>query len=139
MELILNLLWLMLALPAYWLWRREAASAQPFRRLGSRHCVLVLSCILVLLFPVVSATDDLHFMRSEMEESSPSKRTLRLAAGDRNFHSMPLAPPAQTVSSIPFVPADPAQGLVFIENALPVPVFVLKTLAARAPPTLPLV
>lgn len=82
MELLLNLLWLTLALPALWLWRRanRSSDARPF---GSLRCLLVLSCLLTLLFPVISATDDLHPMRAEMEESSLSKRMLRSAADHR--------------------------------------------------------
>ena len=37
----------------------------------------------MLLFPVVSATDDLHAMRPELEESSFSKRMLRTATGNK--------------------------------------------------------
>ena len=68
MELFLNILWLLLALPALWVWRYEkagAAGANAFARLGP---LLILGCVLVLLFPVVSATDDLQAMRLEMED-----------------------------------------------------------------------
>jgi hypothetical protein len=78
MELLLNLAWLLLALPAYWLWRRSA------RRFSSLQCLLALGCVLVLLFPVISASDDLHAMRAEMEDSSSTKRTVRQSGSDRN-------------------------------------------------------
>jgi len=77
MELLLNLAWLLLALPAYWLWRRGT------RRFSSLQCLLALGCMLVLLFPVISASDDLHAMRSEMEDSSVSKRAMRQAVAIR--------------------------------------------------------
>jgi hypothetical protein len=83
MELLLNLLWVLLALPAYWLWRRDAG-ARLGRRVSSLQCLLALGCALVLLFPVISASDDLHVMRAEMEDSSISKRTVRQAGSDRN-------------------------------------------------------
>jgi hypothetical protein len=82
MELLLNLVWLTLALPALWLWRREA-SRRGSRRFDSWRCLVVLSSLLMLLFPVVSATDDLHAMRPELEESSLSKRMLRPATGHK--------------------------------------------------------
>jgi len=82
MELLLNLVWLTLALPALWLWRREA-SRRRSRRFDSWRCLVVLSSLLMLLFPVVSATDDLHAMRPEVEESSLSKRMLRPATGHK--------------------------------------------------------
>ena len=72
MELLLNLAWLLLALPAYWLWRARQTTQKT-----NLQCLLSLACLLVILFPVISATDDLQAMRTEMEESSASKRTLR--------------------------------------------------------------
>jgi len=82
MELLLNLAWLLLALPAYWLWRgsRRTRAEQKF---SSLQCLLALGCVLVVLFPVVSATDDLIAMRTEMEESPVSKRSVRLASHDK--------------------------------------------------------
>jgi hypothetical protein len=71
MELLLNILWLALALPAFWVWRRKPECAVARQRFGGYCPVLLLGCVLVLLFPVVSATDDLHAMRPEMEESNP--------------------------------------------------------------------
>jgi hypothetical protein len=83
MELLLNLAWVLLALPAYWLWRRDA-EARVARRVSSPQCLLALGCVLVLLFPVISASDDLHAMRAEMEESASSKRSVRQASSDKN-------------------------------------------------------
>ena len=82
MELLLNLAWLLLALPAYWLWRR-GAGARRARRLSALQSFLTLACALVLLFPVISATDDVHAMRAEMEDSSTSKRAVRQAGSDK--------------------------------------------------------
>ena len=79
MELLLNLAWVLLALPAYWLWRRNAGS----RQVSPLQGLLTLGCVLVLLFPVISASDDLHAMRAEMEESAISKRTVRQAGSDK--------------------------------------------------------
>lgn len=81
MELALNLVWVFLALPAYWLWRRDYQAS--CRRPGSWLCLLALSCVLVLLFPVISATDDVHAIRAEMEDSPVSKRTVRQTGSDK--------------------------------------------------------
>jgi len=86
-ELLLNLAWLLLALPACWLWRRHV-SARRAGKPSSAQALLSLGCLLVLLFPVISATDDLHAMRAEMEDSSISKRTVRQAASDRQSSSV---------------------------------------------------
>jgi hypothetical protein len=103
MELLLNLLWLLLAVPAYCLWQ-NARDVQDRPSLNSLQCLLALGCALVLLFPVVSATDDLHAMRAEMEESS--KRSIRIAgsektsAGQNRWHNPPAAV-AEFVAMVP--------------------------------------
>jgi hypothetical protein len=83
MELLLNLAWVLLGLPAYWLWRRHAG-ARAGRIFDSLQGLLALGCALVLLFPVVSASDDLHAMRAEMEDSSISKRTVRQTGSEKS-------------------------------------------------------
>src|SRR5437899_11749021 len=93
MELLLNLAWLLLALPACWLWR-DFRGTPPGRRFTSMQCLLALGCVLVILFPVVSATDDLHVMRTEMEESPIGKRSLRQASSDRTSALKWQGPPA---------------------------------------------
>jgi hypothetical protein len=79
MELFLNLCWLSLLLPAWLLWRQRTSSidsVNPGQSSGARPLVFVcaLGCALILLFPVISASDDLHAMRSEMEESKRASR-----------------------------------------------------------------
>ena len=100
MELLLNLAWVLLALPAYWLWRRGAGSRQK-RCVTSLQCLLTLGCVLVLLFPVISASDDLHAMRAEMEESATSKRAVRQAGSDKSsaWTNRMQSPPAMAASA----------------------------------------
>lgn len=83
MELLLNIVWLALAVPALWIWRRKPAHTSTPQRFGRGRPYLLLGCALVLLFPVVSATDDLHAMRPEMEESNASKRLLKHAGASK--------------------------------------------------------
>lgn len=79
MELFLNALWICLALaaPAAWLVRR------PEDRSGRRVLagLFAFACIAILLFPVISATDDLHAMQVANEESTGKK--LVVTAGER--------------------------------------------------------
>ena len=84
MELLLNLVWLMLALPAVLLLRRGPVLGRSSGYLGRSRSFLILGCVLVLLFPVVSVTDDLHALRQEMEESSPSKRMVKQAPAPKS-------------------------------------------------------
>jgi hypothetical protein len=132
MELLLNLAWLLLALPAYWLWR-DCRGVRPGRR-SSLQCLLSLGCMLVILFPVVSATDDLHAMRAEMEESSTSKRSIALKHSDKTsvwkWHSQPLL--AASSSSWP-VPHEGCHVVTLPSfSILPAPT-VIST--SRAPPS----
>jgi hypothetical protein len=100
MELLLNLVWLLLAVPAYYLWRK-ARRGPNLDRYTSLQYLFALGCALVLLFPVISATDDLHAMRAEMEESS--KRGIRPTVSDKcctgqsSCHSSPAVPASVSV------------------------------------------
>lgn len=101
MELLLNLLWLLLAMPAFWLWR-YSRTAPERRKASPFHCLLALVCMLVVLFPVISATDDLRAMRAESEESPVSKRSVSHPNGGKlspsNSHSQPPVPVTMTLS-----------------------------------------
>jgi len=135
MELLLNLMWLLLVLPAYWLWRR-GAGARVARRVTALQCLLALGCVVVLLFPVISATDDLHAMRAEMEESAASKRTVRQAASEKHsgWINRLQGPPALAASAtgLPEPEAGPLESSAFYVAPLAKPGNVR---AGRAPPS----
>jgi hypothetical protein len=140
MELLLNLFWLTLMLPAIWMWRQESVCAKDCQRSERIRPFLLLGCLLLLLFPVVSATDDLHAMRQVMEESSASKRMVKQATGDRSVatlsHSGAL--PALVPRLVSFRPCYEACGRVRMENVvLPQRAYSNET-ASRAPPLSPL-
>jgi hypothetical protein len=120
MELLLNLAWMLLALPAYWLWRRDAGM-RAARWVSSLQCLLALGCALVLLFPVISASDDLHAMRAEMEDSSISKRTVRQAGSDRNsaWVNRLQGAAAAVVSAVRLVPPEVRQLEVTVTSVSP--------------------
>jgi hypothetical protein len=130
MELLLNLAWLLLALPAYWLWRRTSS-----RKFSSLQCLLALGCLLVVLFPVVSATDDLRVMRAEMEESPGSKRNLRQASTDKAplWNAGVHRSAAMTVSPALFIAGD-GSWLQLSKPVLSVLSAPAITRAGRAPP-----
>jgi hypothetical protein len=136
MELLLNLAWLLLALPAYWVWQRDAGT-RPARRVSSLQCLLALGCGLVLLFPVISASDDLHAMRAEMEDSSISKRTVRQAASDKSSAWMNrLQGPSATVANAVWLFA-PEVGVLEVSATHTMPLFRPSVFhAGRAPPFL---
>jgi hypothetical protein len=136
MELLLNLLWLMLALPAYWVWRQQLRCARDRGCWQAPRTVLMLGCILMLLFPVISATDDLHFMRPEMEESTSSKRALKYAASDKAPGALRVAiiPPAATNAAFQIAPMVRVCGQAFIAGAGRLLSAPLQSSAIRGPP-----
>ncbi len=75
MELLLNLAWLLLLAPACVLWRRRA------RHTSGTLALLTLACLLLILFPVISVSDDLSLMRAEMEDLSGPERQVSAASG----------------------------------------------------------
>lgn len=138
MELLLNLAWLLLALPACWLWRRTRRSCAG-RDSGSLQCLLALACALVVLFPVISATDDLRAMRTEMEETPASKRNLRQAVQDKGS---PWNGGIESQTAVPVAFISMTPGAEHAELAVS-PSFTLIALpsihhAGRAPPVRPL-
>ena len=135
MELLLNLLWLMLALPAYCLWQRQAERTRARQSWHSFHSVLVLGCLLILLFPVISASDDLHFIRPEIEESTSSKRALRHSASDKLSNlRIALPPPGATGQIAQIVPVAHDCGLVFLPRPPLIRSAPVHNYAQRGPP-----
>lgn len=134
MELLLNLVWLLLALPAYWLWR-HALHPREQCKFSSLQCLLALACVLVVLFPVVSATDDLHAMRAEIEESPASKRNLRQAGSDRSavWHAYSQIPVVVASSSAISAPSD-AGWQLSLSPVAPTQSTPVAQYTGRAPP-----
>ncbi|HLX84318.1 MAG TPA: hypothetical protein VKR59_10495 [Terriglobales bacterium] len=135
MELFLNLCWLSLLLPAYWLWRRELANASG--RLGKNPLAplvfaCVVGCALVLLFPVISASDDLHAMRSEMEESERAFR--HTSHGGPTLHAPAyFSHPVLQASSVLTVDFDQS-GMVLTLLSPHYRISLSSAVAGRAPP-----
>lgn len=132
MELLLNLSWLLLAMPALWLWRESArrTGRGPFRALQGMFC---LGCALVLLFPVVSATDDLRVMRAEMEESPTGKRSIGQSGGERGSAPRTHAQPMVAIAS--FAPMLLQEGhVVSVFSPLSIPESPTAIRPGRAPP-----
>jgi hypothetical protein len=106
MELLLNLIWLGLAIGALAAFvegrRRSARTAEaPFGL-----SLLALVCVLVLLFPVISASDDLHPAQAVVEDAS---KRLQLAIAPLNV---------LRTSAPPMLPAMLALCLMFIMPVL---------------------
>jgi len=70
MELLLNLIWVSLAILAHLGFFRSRRRRHT--RISYGKSLLALACGMVLLFPVISATDGLHSTEAVMEEASKS-------------------------------------------------------------------
>jgi hypothetical protein len=134
MELLLNLLWLTLALPAIWMWRHESVYAKDRGRFNRIRPFVLFGCVLMLLFPVVSATDDLHAMRQEMEESSPSKRVVKQAVVDKSPTGLTAGAMPALISLASFCSSHEACGQVLVVSVLPPQQVHFNQCASRAPP-----
>jgi hypothetical protein len=137
MELFLNLCWLSLLLPAWLLWRQRTSSTgsvNPGQSSGARPLVFVcaLGCALILLFPVISASDDLHAMRSEMEES---KRASRHASHcGCTSHAPAHASQPILLSAASLTPEFAHVGTVLPFESQTLGIFTAPAPAGRAPP-----
>jgi hypothetical protein len=74
LELALNLIWAIIAIASYALLCRDLASrgAKHARGPSRSDCVIALTCVLAILFPAISLSDDLHEMQVTLEDASPS-------------------------------------------------------------------
>jgi len=79
MELALNLAWVALAVCMSWLWSRTSARAGK-----TRMQVVALAVLLLILFPVISVTDDLQTVQNPAETDS----CLRRDHAPPNHHSI---------------------------------------------------
>ena len=92
MEALLNTIWLLVTLGAFACWRPGRTCAfRRSRRNINLLTVFALACALVLLFPVISLTDDLHAEQFPMEDSAHAAKKARdlergcLSAGSSSF------------------------------------------------------
>jgi hypothetical protein len=81
MEVLLNTIWLLVAIGAFLFWRPEIDTWRPTPRdHKTSFGIAALACALVLLFPVISLTDDLHAEQITMEDSSRAVMKARALA-----------------------------------------------------------
>jgi hypothetical protein len=95
MELLLNTFWLVIAAAALGIWIRQ------WRRGAKRRDLplplFALGCVLVLLLPVISATDDLHATPLAVEASGFSRKIPKCitpsgASARTRLRVLPLVP-----------------------------------------------
>ncbi len=79
MELLLNLIWMGLVIGSFVIFMRR--QPRPRReRTAFWQSLLALACVLLLLFPIISASDDLHPSQAVLEEATRRVPHLALPA-----------------------------------------------------------
>jgi hypothetical protein len=129
MELLLNLVWFFLAAVALYAWGCRLNHPQAQLRL------VVLLCLLALLFPVISATDDLHAMNSEMEDSTSVRRNTKQIVAGKFFGQLITYHPPALVNSIFKGLSDSELGAVrTLHQSACMPTLRFMVRSDRAPP-----
>jgi hypothetical protein len=97
MELVLNLLWVLLTALMFGLWLRFGPRTGSNKR---SQCV-ALAFVVLLLFPVISVTDDLQAALNPAETDACSRRD---HAGAPPHSALPsfAAPPPEAFAELPF-------------------------------------
>jgi len=134
MEFLLNILWLALALPAVLIcWRDRGPAGNP-GRIGCFQVVVLAGCLLMLVFPVVSVSDDLHSMSAEIEEFGALKRTLKQAVATKSLTNFDKELPARLYPALSFRPENrPCGTLLESSDCLPEQI-AARAATCRAPP-----
>jgi hypothetical protein len=88
-ELLLNAIWATLALCAFLAYLRQQPHSETEQSPQAKS-LIALACVLFLLFPVVSASDDLHAVPGMLEDAT--KRILRISGPLPQVRGNPSAP-----------------------------------------------
>lgn len=89
MELLLNAIWATLALGAFLAYLRTQPHSET-EQSPQAKALIALACVLFLLFPVVSASDDLHAVPGALEDTT--KRILRISGPPPQVRGSPSVP-----------------------------------------------
>jgi hypothetical protein len=102
MELLLNLVWVTIALAAFSVFLRKNRETFQLSAVPYNKALLALAFVLVLLFPFVSASDDLHPTQAVLEDAT--KRMPQVVAPNLHAQSGSFAAvlPLLLASSLAF-------------------------------------
>jgi hypothetical protein len=138
MEIALNAVWLVLAVASFVILARRLAGRRREYRHGPTpfYCVVALSCVLAILFPVISLSDDLQAMQVPVEEASPSRLVIKKCGVNDPSNSGPQV--HRVLFLIPLFVT--GVSWVFLENiaktqAVDTVWYLRRTTHSRAPPS----
>ena len=139
METILNLVWLAVTVAAIWLWRFRWAASRRNPSHSTRIEAVAMVCVLALLFPVISLTDDLHPETVAVDAASGKRNACLIAASAPQSRTATLSPGSHlmlAMISMPFA----GIGLTFTEifpiSKLHYPVSLISRSRGRSPPSI---
>jgi hypothetical protein len=92
METILNLIWLAVTVATVWLWRFRWSVARRNPLHSTRMEAVAMVCVLALLFPVISLTDDLHPETAVVDAASGKRNASLIAASASHVRSATVSP-----------------------------------------------
>jgi hypothetical protein len=101
MEATLNLLWLVIALAGVWLWRFRWSVSRHGRKHTLKIEAVAMVCVLALLFPVISLTDDLHPETVAVDASSGKRNACLIAASATHVRATSLGSAHHTIGIAP--------------------------------------
>lgn len=137
MELVLNILWLLLAASCVTVWRANWAHQPRTRRHAAWREWTAIACALVLLFFVVSLTDDLHAEIIVLEECSNCRRHVNCLSSVHATHQPDHFPTGPRLAVMPAQTrfADSVVAPFFVSTPqLPSPLSRQQSHSGRAPP-----
>lgn len=85
MELLLNLIWVVMALGAFCAFLRERRWSARLQRVPYLTALVAIGCMVLLLFPIVSASDDLHPTQAVMEDATKRIQRGAVSAPQHGF------------------------------------------------------
>ncbi len=86
MEILLNTFWLFVTIAAFLFWRTGKYRSSLRSRQTTPLGILALISALILLFPVISVTDDLHAEMAVMEDGSGAAMKARALSQGSSHH-----------------------------------------------------
>lgn len=137
MEITLNLCWLAVVVAAYALWLRQPwfrSRSLPARR-ERLAALLVLGCVLFLVFPVISPSDDVLAAREFLEEPTPDQPLVKSLEVHKRVPLGVLPTPVAALAhpQAAFGTLRPL-GIVYLANPLAHQFELLRPVPGRSPP-----
>ncbi len=127
MELVLNLAWMVLATLTYWLW----ISYAPQKGADRRTQLIALALVILILFPVISVTDDLSMAQNPAETDCCQRKDHVHANNHPMLHPVPEFP-LPTVAALSYGSIHFASSSNLVAPPIKVPA--LRSIRNRPPP-----